>query len=298
MALLLQFLDQHHLDVARDASFVAAAGASTTTRPTCSTGILRGSRWSLLRAPAGDSTAPATGRATFLVSLDGHVGSTVIGASNHTTSNVGNLTSVHPPTFTDPSSIVVGNGSALSVASVGDSALPGPFDLNNVLVTLDIIQNLLSIHRFTTGNWCSMEFDSFGLSVKDLSTQNVITRCSSSGPLYMMCLPSHPTPLSSASASSALVASASTWHRHLGHPSVDVPSKLSHDSTVICTKHSHDLCHMCQLHRHIRLPFVSSNSRADNIFDLIHCDIWTSLVVSVSDYKYYLVILDDHSYFV
>jgi hypothetical protein len=93
------------------------------------------------------------------------------GASNHTTSDASNLSSVRPPTSTDHSSIVVGNGSALPVTSVGDSALSGPFYLNNVLVTPDIIQNLLSIRRFTTDNWCSMEFDLFGLSVKDLSTQ-------------------------------------------------------------------------------------------------------------------------------
>jgi hypothetical protein len=90
-------------------------------------------------------------------------------ASNHTTSDAGNLTSVHPSTSTDPSSIIVGNGLALQVTSVGDSALLGPFYLNNVLVTPNIIQNLLSVHRFTTDNWCSMEFDPFGLFVKDLS---------------------------------------------------------------------------------------------------------------------------------
>jgi hypothetical protein len=73
-------------------------------------------------------------------------------ASNHTTSDVGNLTSVHPPTFNDPSSIVVGNGSALSVTSIGDSTLFGLFYLNNVIVTPDIIQNLLSIRCFTTDN--------------------------------------------------------------------------------------------------------------------------------------------------
>jgi hypothetical protein len=72
--------------------------------------------------------------------------------------------------------------------------LLGLFYLNNVLVTPDIIQNLLSVHRFTTDNWYSMEFDPFGLSVKDLSTRNVITRCDSSGPLYTMRLPSHSTP--------------------------------------------------------------------------------------------------------
>jgi hypothetical protein len=52
------------------------------------------------------------------------------------------------------------------------------------------------------------------------------------------------------------------------------------------------------LDRHIRIHFVSSNSRADNNFDLIHYDLWTSPIISVSGYKYYLVILDDHSYFV
>jgi hypothetical protein len=132
------------------------------------------------------------------------------GASNHTTSDTGNLTYVHPPTFTDPSSIIVGNRSALSVTSVGDSALPSLFYLNHVLVTSDIIQNLLPVRRFTTNNWCSIEFDSFDLSVKDLSTRNMITRCNSSGPLYTMCLSSHPTPSPPVSTPPALVALAST----------------------------------------------------------------------------------------
>jgi hypothetical protein len=141
-----------------------------------------------------------------------------------------------------------------------------------------------------------MEFDLFGLSVN--STQNVITRCNTSGPLYMMCLPSHLAPSSPTSAPSSLVASASTWHRCLSHPSVDVLSKLSHDSSVVCSRRTHDLFHACQLGRHIRLYFVISNSHANNNFDLIHCDLWTSPVVSISGYKYYLVILDDHSHLV
>jgi hypothetical protein len=218
--------------------------------------------------------------------------------SNHITLDASNLTFVCPPTFTDPSSIVVGNGSALSITSVGDSALPSLFYLNNVLVTHDIIQNLSYVHHFTTGNWCSMEFDPFGLSVKNLSKQNMITRCNSSGPLYTMRPPSDPAPSSPMSAPSALVALASTWHRCLDHPGIDVMSKLSHDSSVVCSRYSHDLCHACQLGHHIRLPFVCSNSYVDNNFDLIHCDICTSPAVIISSYKYYLVILDDHSHFV
>jgi hypothetical protein len=154
------------------------------------------------------------------------------GASNHTTSDVGNLTSVLPPSSTVPSFIVIDNGSALLVTLVGDSTVPDPFYLNNVLVTPDIIQNLLSVHRFTTDDWCSMEFDLSDLSMKDLSTWNVITRCHSSDPLFMMHQPSHPALSSSTSAPSALVALASTRHRRLGHSSVDVLSKLSHDYSV------------------------------------------------------------------
>jgi hypothetical protein len=143
-----------------------------------------------------------------------------------------------------------------------------------------------------------MEFDLFGLSVKDLSSQNVIARCNNSGPLYTMCLPSHSAPSPCVAPATALAASASTWHRCLGHPGVDALSKLPSDSSVICYSHNHDFCHACQLGRHTRIPFVSSTSRTDNTFDLIHCDLWTSPIVSVSGYKYYLVILDDHSHFV
>jgi hypothetical protein len=75
-------------------------------------------------------------------------------------------------------------------------------------------------------------------------------------------------------------------------------SKLSSDSSVVCSKRTHDFCHACQLSHHTRKPFASSTSRADNIFDLIHYDLWTSPVVSVSDHKYYLLIIDDHSHFV
>jgi hypothetical protein len=168
-------------------------------------------------------------------------------ASNHTTSDVGNLASVRPPHINDPSSIIVGNISSLLVTSVGDTTLLGSFYLNNVLITPDIIFKKLSVHRFTTDYWCSLEFDPFSLFVKDLSTRNVIIRCDSSGSLYTIRLPSRSTPSSSVAAPTTLVASPSTWHRCLGHPGIDTMSKLSNTSSVICSSRTHDLCHACQL---------------------------------------------------
>jgi hypothetical protein len=134
--------------------------------------------------------------------------------------------------------------------------------------------------------------------LNDLSTKNMITRHDSLGPLYTMHLPSRSTPSSFVAAPTALVALASTWHHRLGHPSVDTISKLSNAYSIICSRHTQDLCHACQLGRHTRIPFLSSTSHADNNFDLIHCDLWTSPIVSIFGCKYYLVILDDHSHFV
>jgi hypothetical protein len=170
---------------------------------------------------------------------------TDFGASNHNTFSAGNLIFVRPPLLTDPSSIVVGNRSSLLVTSVGNTTLLCLFYLNNILVTPDIIQNLLSIHHFTTDNWCFMEFDHFGLSVKDVSSRNVISRCNSLGPLYTMRLPSRFTPSPCVAPAAALAASASTWHRCLRHPGVDASSRLSSDSSVVCSRRTHDICHSC-----------------------------------------------------
>jgi hypothetical protein len=98
------------------------------------------------------------------------------GASNHNTSDVGNLTCVHLLTSIDPSSIIVGNGSFLSVTTDGDSVFSVHFNIIISLLLL-ILFKILYVQYFTTDNWCSINFDLFGLFVKDHSTWNVITRC-------------------------------------------------------------------------------------------------------------------------
>jgi hypothetical protein len=118
-------------------------------------------------------------------------------ATHHITPSVGNISTLRPLTSSNSSSIVVGNGSSLMITSVGDSVLPRPFYLNNILFAPEMVQSLLFVRHFTTDNWCSMEFDLFGLSVKDLTTKNVIIRSNSTGPLYMMRLPGSLTPSSS-----------------------------------------------------------------------------------------------------
>jgi hypothetical protein len=172
-------------------------------------------------------------------------------ATHHTTLSVGNISIPRLLNSSNPSSIIVGNGSSLLVTSVRDSVLPGPFYPNNILLAPDMVQSLISVRRFTTDNWCSMKFDPFGLSVKDLSTRNMIVRSNSIDPLYMLRLLGSTT--SSAGAMATLVATPhtlaavapTTWHRRLGHLDPDALSSLSRSSFIHCTSNKHEFCHAC-----------------------------------------------------
>jgi hypothetical protein len=75
-------------------------------------------------------------------------------------------------------------------------------------------------------------------------------------------------------------------------------TKLTSSLDSSCSRgHFEGLCHACLLGRHTRLPITTSSSRAERAFDLVHCDLWTSLVFGLFGYKYYLVILDDFPIF-
>jgi hypothetical protein len=67
--------------------------------------------------------------------------------------------------------------------------------------------------------------------------------------------------------------SSTTLHRRLGHPGPDVMTKITSSLDLSCSRgHFEGLCHACQLGRHTRLPFTTSSSRAEQAFDLVHCD--------------------------
>ena len=218
------------------------------------------------------------------------------GATYHTTPNPGILSSVHPPSSSLPSSIMVANGSCLPITFVGAACPHGSFRLPGVLVAPSMVHNLLSIRHFT--NSCSVEFDSSGLTVKDLASRRPLHRCDSTGPLYTLRFLASASPSSSVlSVAFATTTSSTTWYRRLGHPGRDALMQLSRSSDIRCTRpHDEHLCHACQLGRHVHLPFHSS-SHVPHFFDLVHCDLWTSPVINISGYKYYLVVVDDYSHY-
>ncbi|GJZ65748.1 ribonuclease H-like domain-containing protein [Tanacetum coccineum] len=81
-------------------------------------------------------------------------------------------------------SFPVGDGRFIPVTNSGHSVLSTPFRplrLNNVLITPNIVKNLISVRQFVRDNSCTVEFDPFGFSVKTSNKQieRVLLRCDS-----------------------------------------------------------------------------------------------------------------------
>jgi hypothetical protein len=117
----------------------------------------------------------------------------------------------------------------------------------------------------------------------------VILLCESDDELYPITAPSTHHNL--------VVVAVNIWQQRLGHPGCDsLPQALRQtEPASIVSLHS---CEACCLGKSTRLPFANSHHMSYFPFHLVHCDIWTSPVQSVSGLRYYLVILNDYSHIV
>ncbi|GJU99177.1 ribonuclease H-like domain-containing protein, partial [Tanacetum coccineum] len=192
------------------------------------------------------------------------------GATSHLNSDARNLSTIFNKRLFP--SIHVGNGNSIPVTNTGHNIIPShhrPLHLHNVLVTPNIIKNLISVCQFTRDNNCTIDIDAFGFSMKDFLTCRILLQCDNSGDLYPVTKSSN-LPVAFVSTSS------STWHQRLGHPGNEVLRSL----------------------KHVKLHLHSSNSIVTKCFDIIHFDLWTSPIVSSSGFKYYVLFLDHFSHYV
>ena len=170
-----------------------------------------------------------------------------------------------------------------------------PLSLQNVLVAPNIIKNLISVRRFTNDNWCSVEFDPFGFSIKDLNTKRTLLRSDSSGELYSV---PYPINKQTTAHQDLVVDSPYLWHKRLAHVNNASLRTLISDNSISCNKDKLPLCcEACQLGKHLKFPFLDSNITVSSPFELVHSDIWTSPILSNSGIRYYVFFLDHFSHF-
>nr|GEV53585.1 ribonuclease H-like domain-containing protein [Tanacetum cinerariifolium] len=148
------------------------------------------------------------------------------GANSHHNNFVSSLSDVF--NLCIYSSVSVGDGYSKPVTNSSHNILSTPhrpLHLDNVLITPNIVKNLISVRQFVYDNSCTVEFGAFGISVKDFLTRRVLIRCDSTGDLYPVMKPSN--------IPHAFLTSLYTWHQHLGHQRSPLYDFLDDSSNVI-----------------------------------------------------------------
>lgn len=124
----------------------------------------------------------------------------------------------------------------------------------------------------------------------------VLLQCDSSGKLYPLRIDrgdATPRP----SQALLTLANGPLWHSRLGHPGHDALLLVSHRRLQLLQVQSPHVPYQSPC-KHMLLPFKESTNVSSLPFQLLHCDVWTSQIMSNSGYKFYLVILDDFSHYV
>jgi hypothetical protein len=89
------------------------------------------------------------------------------------------------------------------------------------------------------------------------------------------------------------------WHRRLGHPAPPIINKLKQFAQLpVLGSSSHEsLCESCQIAKSKSLPFSESNNVTAEQLEIIHSDLWSSPIPSISGCRYNVIFIDNFSRF-
>ncbi|CAL8085961.1 unnamed protein product [Prunus armeniaca] len=204
------------------------------------------------------------------------------GASAHIANDLAHLQLSQ--TYGGSDQVSVGNGQGLYISNIGFGSI-SQFHLNKVLHCPSASHNLLSVHQFALDNSVYFIFTPSDFYVKDLVSGKTLFHGKSENGLYPFRSPSSSSSFpTTAVALLGIRTSSPVWHQRLGHPSPVVFQKLSAHLPLRGSPRS-SFCSHCPLGKSSRLPFQLSSSVSTVLLQLIHCDIWTSPVLSNKDSK-------------
>jgi hypothetical protein len=197
----------------------------------------------------------------------------------------------------DVMEVTLPNGSSVQSKIHGRVQLNDELIVDNVLYVPEFAVNLLSISKLCSEMFVSLIFHHDHCLIQGKTNMRRIGLAKQEAGLYYL----EAKRRESGSANSLAiynkdsVSTAVLWHLRLGHLSFDRMKCLNKQYSYIPSA-SHSACDICHLSRQKKLPFPISNNNANELFELIHVDIWGPFsTVSVHGFRYFLTILDDHS---
>ena len=190
----------------------------------------------------------------------------------------------------NPTTVSIADGRSCLVMGTGLANPTSSLPLSNIHYVPNFPVNLLSISAITKTLFCSVYFFPYHCTFQDLRTGKRIGLGRETGRGIYELVPDYlPTGFHCLLSQSD---SPLQWHRRLGHPGI---TKLRQALPWISV--SSFQCESCQLGKHFRATYPRLDSiPSQNIFELIHCDVWgPSRTPSLSGFCYYIVFVDDYS---
>jgi len=226
------------------------------------------------------------------------------GANVHITAEVANIQD--PQRFEGADVVGVGNGASLNIQHSGSSIVQSSLPNCPQLLLKDVLRcpkasaNLVSINKFYIDNNCWFALIGSNFLVKDNLTGRVLLQSPSENGLYP--IPLHHLSLNKWKGFAAYVGVKTTysvWHQRLGHPSPSIVQHLLKNQHLPLTSSLDKtrICEACQLGKSKKLPFGESTRCTSDSLELIHSDVWTSPIPSLSGCTYYVLFVDDYSRF-
>ena len=210
------------------------------------------------------------------------------GASHHIMTDLQNLAHHLPYTGTDD--VMIGDGKSLRITHLGSSEFQSSthsFKLTNILCVPDNKRNLLSIYQFCIDNNVSVEFLPWCFLVKDLLTGEIRAKGTTKKGVYEWSCVVTPHAFSS------LRLAPINWHSRLGHPALSVLKTILTTHNLNSSSVSIDfVCNACQCNKSHKLPFSVFTLNSHKPLEIIFSDVWTSPLLSVDGFKYYVIFMD------
>jgi Integrase core domain/gag-polypeptide of LTR copia-type/GAG-pre-integrase domain len=177
--------------------------------------------------------------------------------------------------------VTVANGSKVPIIGTGTKEL---FNREiDFLVTPDLKTNLLSVSKCTKLWNCNIIFTPNKVVFQDRLTKMTIGEGHLRNGLYV--LDFNNLVFSTTKDQSIL------WHWRLGHPSDRVLKTL--DCSFSHHFNNCDICHFAKQHR---LPFPEHFDKSDNLFDIVHSDVWGYAPTNSREgFRYFVIFIDDKS---
>lgn len=176
------------------------------------------------------------------------------------------------------------DGNSILVHSSGRIKLHDSLVLDDVSYIPSFKHNLLSVSKLTKCNNVRFIFFPTYCEIQDLRTEKLVAVGKAKGQLYILDSNSFTTASTKAgsdrdtSFKSVNVSRREECefvilgHHRLGHPSDVVMQHLP----FYCNKEQKTTmeCDICHLAKQTKLPFSSSITKSEDIFDLVHMDVW------------------------